>query len=547
MYRRYKPRRPNNNSHAIPLAAIGFTATALLFWGIYAKGSDIYDFFAGKTIVVADNSEANENLRKLMADLAGNKSRLLELAETEKTRLGWIQDMNTRRQLRYFLVCRLIDEGQWNEAVRILPEVETLAPLEGLDRIAEVALARENYELQLRLDRELQDKAVDSPEHTALLLRSIRRTAETCIRMNKKDEAAAVIMSRLGMPSVMARLTSPELAAEAASLQMLCADISEVKEPVLQMVRNTLEQAKWPLCPATSRLMLEEVSNTLRDNQNLSQHALREIEAKLLHCRDAMLEFPDREHRLPKCYMMLGELRYRLGNYEGCAQALTLAAAFAEGYGEMTPELQLSLCRVRSRANESRGAVEEARQDYRYLLERETDAKEIFRCLTFLATHSEGEEKIELLTRCWDMLSRDEKLALTDVMDRAGIANELARYYTEKQDHTNAIRWVGECLKMTEAAHPDLTDGKVLRARMEHALILRKAQQDATAVRQLRDVVRAMEQMEDEERAKLDEADKKLYKDAVREFSRTYLIMGDKQLARDVIKKIRESLPDKVR
>ncbi len=546
MYRRYKPRRPSS-SHNIPIAAIGLTVTALLFWGIYSKGDDIYNFFKGKTVVVADNSEANSNLEKLMGDLAGDKPRLLELAATEKTRLGWIKDVNTRRQFRYFLVCRLIDMGQWNEAKAILPEVETLAPIEGLDRIAQAALAHEDYDLQLRLDRELQDKAIHSAEHTALLLRSIRRTAETHIRMNRRDDAASVIRSLLGMPAVIARLSAPELAAEAASLLMLCADMSEVKEPVLQMVRNTLEQAKWPLCPATSRLMLEEVSNTLRDNQNLSQHTLREIEAKLLHCRDAMLEYPDKEHRLPKCYMMLGELRYRLANYEGCAQALTLASAFAEGYGEMTPELQMTLCRLRSRANEARGAVEEAKTDYRYLLERETDAKEIFRCLTFLATHSEGEERIELLTRCWDMLSRDEKLALTDVMNRAGIAHELAKFYTDKQDYENAIRWVGECLKMTEASHPDLTDGKVLRARMEHALILRKAQRDGVAVRQLRDVVRAMEQMSDEEREKLDAADKKLYKDAVREFSRTYLLMGDKDLARQVIRKIRESVPDKVR
>ncbi len=546
MYRRYKPRRQTSN-HTIPLAALGFTVSALLLWGIYAKGDDIYHFFKGKTVVVADNSEANNNLNRLMGDLAGDKPRLLELAETEKTRLGWIQDVNTRRQFRYFLVCRLIDMGQWQEAVRILPEVETLAPMEGLDRIAQAALAHEDYELQLRLDRELQDKAVHSPEHTALLLRSIRRTAETCIRMNRKDDAASAIRSRLNMPEVSARLSTPELAAEAASLLMLCADISEVKEPVLQMVRNTLERAKWPLCPATSRLMLEEVSNTLRDNQNLSQHALREIEAKLLHCRDAMLEYPDKEHRLPKCYMMLGELRYRLGNHEGCAQALSLAAAFAEGYGEMTPELQVKLCRLRSRANEARGAVEEAKGDYRYLLERETDPKEIFRCLTFLATHAEGEERITLLNRCWEMLSKDEKLALTDTMNRAGIAHELAKYYTDRQDHENAIRWVGECLKMTEASHPDLTDGKVLRARLNHALILRKAQRDSVAVRQMRDVVRAMEQMADEEREKLDAADGKLYKDAVREFSRTYLLMGDRQLAKDVIKKIRESLPEKVR
>ncbi len=546
MYRRYKPRR-KTSSHAIPLTAIGLTAAALLLWGIYAKGSDIYHFFEGKTVVVADNSEANANLERLMADLSGDKPRLLELAGNEKTRLGWIKDVNTRRQFRWFLLCRLIDMGQWDEAVRILPEVETLAPMEGLDRIAEAARQHEDYELQLRLDRELQDKAVQSPEQTALLLRSIRRTVETCIRMNRKDDAAAVILSRLGTPAVMARLTSPELAAEAAELQMLCADLSVVKEPVLQMVRNTLEKAKWPLCPATSRLMLEEVCNTLRDNPNLSQTALREIESKLLHCRDSLLEYPDREHRLPKCYMMLGELRFRLSNYDGCVQALALASAFAEGYGEMTPEFQVKLSRVRSLANEARGAVEEAKVDYRYLLEHEADQKEIFRFLTYLASHSEGEERMALLTRCWDMLSKDEKLALTDTMNRESIAKELAAYYAEKQDFPNAIRWGGECLRMIEAAHPDLTDGKALRARLNNALLIRKAQQDLTALRQIRDVVRAIDGMSDDENEKLKAADAKLYKDAVREFARSHLLMGDRTTAQSLVKKIRESLPEKVR
>ncbi len=546
MYRRYKPRR-KSGSHVIPLTAIGLTAAALLLWGVYAKGSDVIKYFKGETIRYADNSEANANLERLLADLSGDKSKLLELAANSKARLGWITNMDTRRQFRWFLMCRLVDQGLWDEALLILPEVESLAPIEGLDRLAAAAREHEDYELQLRLDRELQDKLMNVPEQTPMLLRSIRRTAETCIRMNRKDDAASVIRSRLGTPAVQARLGSPELAAEAAELQMLCADISQVKEPVLQMVRNTLEQAKWPLCPATSRLMLEEVSNTLRDNKKLTNPALKEIEAKLLRCRDSMLEYPDREHRLPKCYMMLGELRFRLGNYEGCAQALTLAAAFAEGYGEMTTDFQVKMRRIRSRANEARGAVDEAKADCRYLLENDTDPVENFRCLTFLATHATGEEKIELLVRCWDMLSKDPKLARTDVMDRAGIARELADYYKEQKDYNNAVRWVTECLRMIEAEHPDLTDGKVLSARVDLALVLRKAERDLPAVRQLRDVVRAIEQMDDEERAKLDAADSKLYRRAVREFSRTYLVAGDKNLARSVIKKIRESLPEKVR
>ena len=66
-------------------------------------------------------------------------------------------------------------------------------------------------------------------------------------------------------------------------------------------------------------------------------------------------------------------------------------------------------------------------------------------------------------------------------------------------------------------------------------------------------MVRAIETMDKEDketRAKLEEADPKLYKDAVREFARTYLVMGGKyneKLAREVIRKIKESLPAKVR
>lgn len=546
MYRRYKPRR-KSSSLALPMTAIGLTAAALLLWGIFSKGEDIIRFFKGQTIVVHDNSEANERLDRLMADLSGDKARLLELAADSKVRLGWVKNENTNRQFRWFLLSRLVDKGLWDEAVALLPEVESKVPLEGLDRLAEAALAHNDHALQLRLDRQLQEQAIDMPAQTALLLRSIRRTAETSMMMNRNDDAIHAI-SRLDMPDVLVRLKDPALAAEAASLQLMRADASEAKDPVLQMVRNILEKAGWPLCPATSRLMLEEVANTLRDNQNMAAPSLKEVEAKLLRCRDSMLEYPDRQHRLPQCYTMLGELRYRLGDYDGCAQALTLAGAFAEGYGEMTPELQMQLCRVRARANEARGAVGEAMNDYRFLLEHETDPVEIFRSLTFLATHSEGAEKIALLTRCWDMIKRDAGLAKSNAGDRARIAKEVADYYVANKDYTNAIRWVTESTRIVEENNPDLTNGKTLRARMELALIERKTgKNDGTAVRRLRDVVRAIESMDEADRAKLDAADASLYRTAVREFARTYLVAGDKDMARQVIKKIRENVPEKVR
>ena len=546
MQRRYRPNR-KTTSHAIPLTAIGLTAAALVLWGIYAKGDDIIRFFKGETIVVADNTEANDNLARLLQDLSGDKSKLLELAENSKARLGWISNEATKRQFRWFLMSRLVDKDQWEEAVRILPEVESLAPVEGLDRLAAAALNHGDYELQLRLDRQLQAKVIDMPEQTALLLRSIRRTAETCLKMHKTNDAVQAI-AQLDRAAVLARLTDPVLASEAASLQMMRADVSAVKEPVLQMVRNILEQARWPLCQATSRLILEEVSNTLRDHPNLSQQALKEVETKLLRCRDSMLENPDKEHRLPQCYFMLGELRSRLGNYEGCAQALSLAEAFAEGYGEMTPEWQVKLTRIRSRANEARGAVSETLEDCRFLLENDSDQAEQLRCLTYLATHAEGAEKMSLLMRCWDRIKENPKLVGKDsAIDLPLIARELSAYYTEKGDYKTAIKWVQETLTMVEATHQDLTDGKTLRARFNLALVRRKAKEDVVALRALQGVVRVIEGMSSDERAKLNEADAKLYKDAVREFARSCLLVGDRKSAQVYVKKIKESLPAKER
>ncbi len=545
MNRRYRPPRKKSN-HTVPLIAAGLTLGALALWGLFAKGQDIILFFKGETIVVASNEEANANLSQLLSDLSGDKSRLLELAENSRARLGWITNADTQRQFRWFLMSRLVDKGQWQEAVRILPEVESLAPVEGLDRLAVAAAEHGDYELQLRLDKGLQDKLVNSPEHTELLLRSIRRSAETCIRMQNNDEAVKAI-ARLDAPNVLARLRDPELAAEAAALQMMRANVCAVKEPVLQMTRNILEQAKWPLCPATSQLMIEEVTTALRDNPNLPQHTLREIEEKLMRCLEAMLAYPDTERKLPQCYLLLGELRYRLGNHEGCAQALTLASAFAEGYGQMTSELQTRIARIRSRANEARGNAQDAVRDYRYLLDFEKDPAEIMRVLTYLATHTDGEEKIQLLTRSWDMMQKNPELVKKDSDFRSRTARELADYYTAKQDYTNALKWVQECTRMVEEVNPDLTTGKTLRARLSLALAQRKANQDIPCFRTLRTIQSSIDQMSDEDKARLEQAEQGLYRTTMRELSRTCLLLGDKTTAKAFARKIREDLPEKVR
>jgi len=323
------------------------------------------------------------------------------------------------------------------------------------------------------------------------------------------------------------------------------ANICGVPEPVLQNVRNILEQAKWPLCPATSQLMLKEVSNALRDNPNIPMNSLKEIEEKLLHCRDSMLEYPDKEHRLPVCYTLLGEIRYRLQDYAGCAQALSLAAAFAEGYGEMTPDLQVKLRRLASRANEARGAVSEAMQDCRYLMEHEKDNAEILRCITFMAKHAEGEEKMELLMQCWNMMQ--DKNSPADNERKAEIINELSAWYLQKEDFTNAAKWIEQSTRMIEAAHPVLSDGKALQARLELALVQRKAMLDTTAIRKLRDLKREVDQMSEEDRARLNEVAPKLYKDIVREFARSCLLVGDKTTAKALARSIKESVPEKKR
>lgn len=545
MNRRYRPNRRNTN-YSIPIVAVCLIAAALFLWFIWAKGEAILRYFEGETIVVPDNSEANSNLSRLLADLSGDKAQLLELAANSKTRLGWIKDETSRKQFRWFLLVRLLDKGLWDEATAILPEVEDLATPEDLDRLATGALEHGEYEMQLRLDQKLQDQAITKPAETELLLRSIRRTAETCIKMHKSDEAIKVI-SRLDAPAILARFSTPELAAQAADLQMLRVDVSTVKEHALQLVRNILEQAKWPPCRATSRLMLEEVSTALRDNPALSQASLKEIETKLMHCRDALLDDADREHKLPDCYLTLGELRLRLGNYEGCAQALTLANAFAEGYGQSNLDWQLRIYRLRAKANMARDAKTEAMEDCRFLVENEKSPESLMTALTYLSANVTGKEREEMLARLWTVMQAQPKSTKADKEERARIAGEIMRINTESGAKDQAVKWGIEAMRAAQEAYPDLTDGKALRARYALALAHRKKMDDTLALRLLRDIVKDIEAMDETARATLDKADRTLYSSAVREYSRTYLLMGDRSTAKTIIKKIGGSLPEKQR
>lgn len=545
MNRRYRSHRKNGN-YTIPMVSLGIVAAAILLWVIIAKGDDILRYFEGETIYYPDNSEANANLSRLLADLSGDKAQLLSLAENSQVRLGWIKDEQTRRHFRWILMTRLLDKGLWDEAVRILPEVEDIASLPNLERLAEAALDHEDYELQLRLDRKIQDIAVHQPSDMELLLRSIRRTAETCIKMHNQEEAVKAI-SRLDEPALLARLSTPQLAAEAADLQMLRVDVSTVKEHALQLVRNILEQANWPPCLATSRLMLEEVSTALNDNPALTQSALKEIEQKLLHCRDGLLEYSDKEHKLPQCYLILGELRLRLGDYAGCSQALTLANAFAEGYGMTDLDWQLMVARLRAKANMSRGAKTEALEDCLFLAEHESSPEQLMTALTFLSANSPDSDREKYLSRLWTVMQAQPSSSREDKIERARIASEIASLNAENGAKEQAVKWGTEAMHAAQVAYPDLSDGKALRASLKLALLQRKKGDDTQAMRRLRDIVRVIEGMEQGLRQKLDSSDKTLYATAVREYARTCLITGDRDLARIIIRKIHEDLPEKKR
>ena len=53
--------------------------------------------------------------------------------------------------------------------------------------------------------------------------------------------------------------------------------------------------------------------------------------------------------------------------------------------------------------------------------------------------------------------------------------------------------------------------------------------------------------MSDEDKARLDKAEQGLYRNTIRELSRTCLLLGDKTTAKTFARKIGENLPEKVR
>lgn len=544
MYSRFRPTRKNN--YTLPKIAVSLIVVSLLLWVLMTRNAPSDEAAQGGQDANASSYEANGTLTRLLDDLCGDKAHLLELANNFQTRTGWIGNRDTQRQLRALLVSRLVDNDLWAEAAKMIPDILTVVSADTLDRLADAANAHKDFELEQKIDRRLQEILLGQPAETPLLLRSIRRAAEASIAANRADNAVKIV-SVLDGPAVMARLNTPELAAEAASLQMLRAGVSEVKDPVLQQARNILDNAKWPPCPAASRLMLDEVAGALRDNPHLNAAGLKTLEEKLLHCRRLMMEFPDPDHRLPECYRLLSELRTRLGDHAGSVQALEQSAAFLESYGELTPQMELELYRVRVKAALAARDEEKAAQNYRWLMEHETDPARTFEAMAYLIDHTEGDERAKLLERTWTFLDANARIAQANRSARGKVAQALIEHYAGKEDYAQAIKWLRINRDLAEAANPDITNGVALQAKYDLALMLRKAKQDGSASAALYQVCEAIEKLSEAQRAKLDAAAPRLYKNAVREYARTRYIMGDTAKARAWSKKIKEGLPDKTR
>ncbi len=546
LYRR-KPRR-RTGSNTLPLIVVGLVFLALVSLIGFFKRNAIIAFFQGTPPRVEySEKEANANLTNLLNQLSGNKSQLLELQDNWRARLGWIKEEKIRQRFLWILMQRLIEQDEWDRALQILPQVENLATVPQLERLALIALDYNDLELQLRLDERIQELAMQSSTKVQQLLRSIQRTTESAIRLQRTDSALKSL-ARLEVPAIRARLTRPEDASLAATLLMRQAEVSEIKEPILQKVRNILEAAKWPDSPVTSELIVQEVSNALRDNPSMDDKTLREVMDKLGKSRDSMLSAKSELRLLPQCYYMLGELSYRLKEYDKAAQALSLAQAFAEGYAQLTPERRIEIRRLLFKVNQERGDTESALVACRYLLEHDKDPAAQMRYLLFLAKQvKDDEEKIALYLQTWKLLESQPHLAEIHSIYRTELVKDLAAYYESKEQYAAAAQWYEVYHKIIEASPSTLTPGRLYEMRVKLALLNRKQKKDITARSMLQKVVDEIKALDEESRDKLDDARPKLYKEAVRELARTHLLMGESSTARRVARTIREGLPSKTR
>lgn len=544
MHRRFTPRKKHSKTH-LPVT-IGVIVIIGLSLFLYSKRDAIASWFTPKIEKITSDAEANERLDRLMSSLAGDRISVLELARDYRARVAWIKDARTKKQFEWILMNRLIEIGEWDETLKILPEVISIANTPQLETLAEEAREHGDYELQLKIEDKIQKILSEntSKEDISYLLRSLQRSVDTDLKLQDKNDAIKRI-TRLDKPHVQARIETQSQAADAAALQLQRAHLSEVKEPVYVQVKSLLKAQNWPPCPATSILLMEEVRTTLSEDANLKPDILRDLAIKMDRCVSSMLGSGNLNKSLPACYMMLGEILHRLGDAPGCAKALSLAAAFAEGFNEMTPETELRIARLRSRALISQNEMEQARDDLKYLAEKDPDASERIRALILLGENSQGEEREKFARLGWAALeAAPAALENRDSSLMAGIASNLAESHKARKEYAEAAGWYAKALKLSQTLYPDLTDGRALSIRCKLGLAQLQAKNDAAAARQFLGVVRDIEAFDKTAREAFDKAEPALYKQAVRELSRAYLFMKERDLAKQVIRKIGEGLPD---
>lgn len=546
IHKRFTPRKKHNKNN-IPII-IGTVVILGLLLFLYNKREAITSWFQPQIQQVVSNAEANARLDRLMNSLAGDRVTVLELVRDYTARVGWIKDVKTRLRFEWILMNRLIEIGEWDEALKILPEVISIAQTPQIETLAEEAMEHGDYTLQLKLEDTIQKNLSDptSKENIAYLLRSLQRSVATDLKLQNKNDVLKRV-TLLDKPAIQARIETQEQAAESAALQLQRADLSEVKEPVYVQVKTLLKAHNWPPCRATSLLLIQEVRSTLAAESNLKPEILRDLASKMEHCIKSMLETGTLTKSLPSCYMMLGDILYRLGDSVGCTKALSLAASFAEGFNELTPEVRLNIARIRSRALLAQNEFEQAKVDLKYLAEKDSDPIEQIRALLQLRESASGEEKEELSLRCWEALEKAPATFENRETRMVETANDLASGFTEKQQYKSAAAWYERALKLSQTLYPDMTDGNVLKTRLNLGKMHIKAKNDGLAVRQLLAVVRAIEAFNETERETFDKANPNLYKQAVRELSRTYMLMKERNLARQVIKKIGEAVPNATR
>lgn len=557
--RRYKPRKRTHRT-IVPVVIIAALLCGAAFL-IYQK-SNIQKMFDPVTITIISNQEANAKLASLMRDLGGDRATLLKLAQNYKIRLAeittdpqsnQIYDKATVQRFEWTLMNRLIDAGEWKEAKKILPNVEDVIRIPQLEDLAVEAKERGDDELQIRLEEKIQKSMRNSNEPIEYLIRSLRRHTDTLLAL-KKDKKAIEILSCLSEPGIQKKCSeNAAIASEAANLLLLSDKLSDVSNASgLQLAETILKNAKCTQSPAIPKILMEKSRKRLQDNKGMDRNALLDIEADLDRCRESLLAYPDEEQSLPECTLILGEIRYKLNNYDGCVSALSQAAAFAEAFNKMTPELKLRITRLRARANSARGAQDEAIADLKYLAANETDPNEKFKAFYFLSNNTVGEERIQKLLECWNMVPDNDAPTAEQQACKADMACELGNYYFDNEKYADAITWFRRADIPLQAIAKD-TDGRRLSNLLKIGnaqLKNRKVYEARKVYKNLVDTIKAMSEEDQETLAKTKQSkdvESTLFKKAVREYANTYHLDRDKDTARSILKQIDERLPSSPR